>query len=105
MNINLRFIDLCLPCYVQDHCNGENEMLLGIDADGATTFADVLAGLIDAFAHGDDKAPFDVTAFELVARQWFDGVDMATVWDYTPNEDADDSSEQVCAWFRLSWEA
>jgi len=48
---SLTHVDTCLSCYVQDHCNGDNELLLGVPVDRNTRAWQLRAALLDGLFH------------------------------------------------------
>jgi hypothetical protein len=105
--MNLSHIDTCLPCYVQDHCNGESEELFGVDVCAATRVWEVKADLIAAVeGHGDKIAEAGKDAEAIAAiHDWFKGLHpLARFGRLLPTRkelaEADDWPQ---AWFRFRW--
>ena len=108
MIYKLQHTDTCLPCYVQDHCNGENERLLGVYVDGLTTYGEVRNALHDEMKGRDMPRGFDWEAAAIAIDEAFSTVDLDDIFDPAldlPDEESDEYRESCYAWFRLSWES
>ena len=49
MVVDVSHIDTCLACYLTDHHNRDGELLIGVQADGAMTNAEVLESVSEEF--------------------------------------------------------
>jgi hypothetical protein len=104
-------IDTCLSCYLQDHHNRPGELLLGTEVDGATSYQEVLDGLLSQL-NGLDRDPdsFDYDAAEAAIRERFSTVsDMSKPFDPSleviPAEELENAGGEWCvAWFLLEFE-
>lgn len=107
-SVDVTHVDTCLSCYVQDHCNGSDELLLGVTVDGNTTYQQVRDALLDEWRTYGDKAPDEVTdeLFEAAVDEQFSTADANAVFDKSlevPDEDAEQDGESCMAWFRVTW--
>ena len=101
--MDIQHIDTCLPCYLQDHCNGGNAQLLCVAVDSAMRMHHVLAELIQEIEHNGDKIPEGRDAEAVAAaRELFKGVHPFRVFD--PYCGRGDEYDDMCyAYFRLTW--
>lgn len=114
MAVYLRHIDTCLSGYVLDHCNGDNELLLGVPVDGASTHEDVRQNLLNEFRNDSSEkgAHISEEMFRAAVDEQFSTVpDMAAPFDSTleaerdPDEEGPLYESETCyAWFRVSWD-
>ncbi len=107
-SVSLRHVDTCLPCYVQDHCNGDDECLVGVPVARRDRVwhvrqcleFDVLRGASDSFPA---DMPDDVI-LAAIADAWR-GAHPLKAWDRSLEPDnSEDMGESCYAWFRFSWE-
>ena len=105
--MNLCRMDTCLSCYVLDHCNGENEELVGVCVDASTRNHEVKTELLATLsAHCDKIAE---AGLENAARKaidtWFRGLHpLACFGRNLPSRaDCAESDDVPQAWFRFSW--
>jgi hypothetical protein len=123
----LTHTDTCLSCYVLDHMNGDNEMLLSASVDGDSTYADVKSELLLNLNESSEEKPgFDYDKATAAIAYWFEGVEPTKLFDVSlesaPKEadygsddlfedaqnaydEASEASESCYAWFRLAWPA
>ena len=107
--LTIRYIDTCLPCYLTDHFNGENESLVGVPVNGSTTYGEIREALETEIRWTLDR-PEGLTGDDIASAlsDLFENVtDPATRFDSsleTPTDD-DDGADYPSAWFRLSWES
>jgi hypothetical protein len=101
-------VDTCLPDYVLDHCNGDDECLLGVYVDGNTTYEQLKAGLREELDSSDWGIPDEAwDAVDVALEDLFRPVDsMSTAFDNRLETRSDDDCglPSCYAWFRLSWE-
>lgn len=108
--LTIRYVETCLPCFVLDHCNGDNKELVGITVDGETTYSDLRESLMDEVKWNCDKLPTRYTSKDVAAAvaDLFECVaDMGMHFDSSlamPDREEDFDGESCFAWFRLSWE-
>lgn len=104
----LTHVDTCLSCFVLDHMNGDNELLLGVYVDGETTCMQVKADLLSEINGACGTKPgFDYDKAAQAVVEAFAAVDLDTIFAPSlevPSED-DDEGESCYAWFRLAWPA
>lgn len=83
MTATLSHMDTCLPDYLQDHCNGDHEMLLAVPVDGATTVEQVIDALADEFRSSSDERGAHITEddFADILRRTFDGEFAPAIFD------------------------
>lgn len=104
MTMEIQHIDTCLSCYVLDHCNGDNELLLGVYVSSASRVYDVKREAHEELERSDcDKPGFDYDAAHAAIDVAFAGVHPFKTWDTMIESDPDDVGESVYSWFRLSW--
>lgn len=97
-------IDTCLSCYVQDHCNGENEELFGVAVDGSMRVHHVKAALISEVHATVNKMP-DGANYEAAIIEAFSGVHPFKTFDSSLEPaSAYEDGESVYAYFRFSWD-
>lgn len=102
---NCMHVDTCLPCYLADHCNRSEDMLLQAEVNGTTSYQEVMDELLSQL-HGTmvEDETFDYDQAELAIREEFSNVlNMATPFDDSLESDDDDSEDSCYAWFVLSW--
>lgn len=105
--MDLCYIDTCLSCYVLDHCNGDNELLLGVTVNRASRVFEVKNLLHEEVRSLDvDKPGFDYDAAHAAIDAAFKGAHPLKAWSKTlePSDPDDDTGESVYSWFRLTWE-
>lgn len=104
--LSISHVDTCLPCYVQDHCNGDDEMLLGVPVDSSSRNHQVRDSLIDEVRNYGDKLPDSITDNEVKAAiiDLFKQAHPFGVFERGLDK-ADDSGESAYAWFRFTWES
>lgn len=102
-------VDTCLPCYLLDHMNGDNEMLLGVPVDGDSTFEMVRADLQAELGYSTiDKPGFDFYLAQIAIDSAFlehagdDPFDPSL--DVMSEADVEADVEAPQAWFRIAWE-
>lgn len=106
-SLSVRHVDTCLPCYVQDHCNGENEMLIGVPVDKASRMHTVRRDLAAEVRAYGDKLPAEFTDSDVESAigDMFKGVHPLKAFDSSLDRaSADDMGESCYAWFRFTWE-
>lgn len=99
-------IDTCLPCFVQNHCNGDSEQLIGVPVDSSTRYHHVKADLISEISSYDCKIPEGRTGEGIAAvNEYFAGIHPLKTFDRSLDRRSDDDTGESCyAWFRLTWE-
>jgi hypothetical protein len=104
---NIRYIETCLPDYVQDHCNGKSETLLGIDVDASTEVWELESMLANAWRELDsfEDEPADLdAAFTSTLADMFGAKDNSLFMpDLAQAVEEDDADQSSVAWFRVSW--
>lgn len=111
MTLSIHHVGTCLPCFVLDHCNGDDEALIGIPVDGSTTSVDLKNSVIADLWLQCDKLPerYDRAAIFAAADDCFASVrDPSKPFDSSlenPDTAEEVFGESVFAWFRVSWEA
>jgi hypothetical protein len=103
---SLTHVDTCLSCYVQDHCNGDNELLLGVPVDRSTRAYQLRAALADELqVMGDSRDSLDYDKAEAAIREWFKDVHPLKAFDNRLETASPEDDCELCyAWFRLEWE-
>ena len=106
-------IDTCLPCYLGNHHNGDNELLLGVPVDGSDSVSDVMDYLNEefhaiAYQMGETKRGYDHDKALAALKALFDEVrpNAAKTFDASleiPSE-GEDMDETVQAYFLLTWQ-
>ena len=97
-------VDTCLPCYVLDHCNGEDEMLVGVPVDRSTRHWQLRRDLeAEVFAYGDEipEAVTDAQVSAAIAECFAGAHPLGT---FNSSLGAGDDDEPCYAWFRFTWE-
>jgi hypothetical protein len=104
--LDITHVDTCLPCYVLDHCNGDDEQLIGVAVSRGSRVHHVRAELLNEILAYGDKVPEGITEADIVAAvtDCLKGLHPFAAWDSSLNAD-DESGESCYAWFRLSWES
>lgn len=107
-SVSCRHVDTCLPCYVQDHCNGDDECLLGVPVTGSDRVWHVRQCLeFDAMRGGADSFPDDMSDAAIlaaIADAWR-GAHPLKAFDSSLERATDDDMGESCyAWFRFTWE-
>lgn len=105
--MEISHIDTCLSCYVLDHCNGDDELLLGVPVSRGSRMFQVRQSLRDEIeALSTDKPGFSYDAAHAAVAEAFKGVHPLRAFDSRLEPDSDDETAETCyAWFRLSWDA
>ncbi|AEI71124.1 hypothetical protein [EBPR siphovirus 5] len=108
--VTMRHVDTCLPCYVQDHCNGESECLVGVPVSRADRVWHVRQCLeFDVSRGASDSFPEDMLDSEIqaaIADAWR-GAHPLKAWDRTlerATAESDEMGESCYSWFRFEWE-
>jgi len=104
--LSISHVDTCLPCYVQDHCNGDSEMLLGVAVDRSSRNHQVRDSLIDEARNYGDKLPESISDDEVKAAiiDLFKRAHPFGTFERGLDRAADDDSgESAYAWFRFTW--
>lgn len=104
--VTVRHIDTCLSCYVLDHCNGDNELLLGVSVDRGTRHYQLRAALLDEWhSNCDERVPESVTddVFRSAVLDCFSSAHPLATFDRGLDYSTEDS-ETCFAWFKVSWE-
>lgn len=103
----LTHIDTCLPCYLLDHCNRDNEMLLGVAVSGNTTNEEVKEALLQELHARDFHVEVEYDACrKAIEEEFYPPESMGRLFDSTLDTPMQgDTDEHVYAYFRLSWEA
>lgn len=97
-------VDTCLPCYVLDHCNGDNEALVGVPVDRATRHWQLRESLEREIFDYCDKIPADKDEeLKAAIAELFAGVHPLSTFDSSLEPAADDWEESCMAWFRVTW--
>jgi hypothetical protein len=106
--LSLTHVDTCLACYLTDHCNGDDEVLFGVEVWRETTHGELKEGLIGEFLGSCDERLDDVAeeAFRAVVEAEFSGCDLTKPFDPSldPLTEEDDGGDPCVAWFRLDIE-
>jgi hypothetical protein len=104
--LSIDHVDTCLPCYVLDHCNDDNEQLIGVAVSRGSRVHHVRAELLGEILAYGDKLPDTITESDIVAAvaDCLKGLHPFAAWDSSLDID-DESGESCYAWFRLSWES
>lgn len=98
-------VDTCLPCYVLDHCNGDDEALFGVPVSGSDRLYHVKRALKDEVRATGDKIPERYSDADVNAAidEVFRGFNPFKVFD-SSLETANEYGESVYAWFRITWD-
>lgn len=106
-SLTVSHVDTCLPCYVQDHCNGETEMLIGVPVDRASRMHNVKQALADEARDYSDKFPDDLPDSTVAAAigELFKGVHPLKAFNHSLGAAGDEMGESCYAWFRVEWES
>lgn len=110
-NLNVSFVDVCLPCFLTDHHNREGECLIGVVVSGTTSVKsvkDVLfweawrAESIPALSEDPEE---EKTILRNAINASLANREDSEAFDSTlPIEDDDcDMEELVQAWFVFTW--
>lgn len=106
--INIEHVDTCLSCYVLDHCNGDDETLIGVAVDGKSTYASVKSDLWEEICNNYRLFPEDMRDIEIriAINALFEPVtDLSAYFDPSlENTEEDEMGDMPCAWFRFTWE-
>jgi len=102
--ITISHVDTCLPCYVQDHCNGPTELLVGVYVDGNTLVQTVVESLSQEL-NGADKIPAGITEAQINAAilEELPAGTMGDAFDSSLEAADDDDGEGPQAWFHVTW--
>lgn len=107
MEFNITHVDTCLPCYVLDHCNGDNEQLFGVMVDGTTRIYHIREYLNNEILIAGDKLPEWIT--ETMINEAIDeltkGVHHLSKFDKSLEVSDYEMGESCYAWFRATWES
>ena len=103
--VDVSHVDTCLPDYVLDHCNGDDELLVGLSLG---TSAEEAADSIAEECGNSDKVPAELSheAIREAAAATCAHVDLRYIdSDGNPCDEApeDRDSEEPQAWFRVTW--
>jgi hypothetical protein len=104
--VSVRHVDTCLPCYVLDHCNGDDECLLGVPVSRADRVHHVKAALISEARQTFDTFPDDLpeSAIESAIVEAWEGAHPLKAWDRSLDRDTGaEDGESVYSYFRFSW--
>lgn len=106
--VSMRHVDTCLPCYVQDHCNGETECLVGVPVSKRDRVWHVRQCLEFDIARGaSDSFPEDMpdsAILAAIADAWR-GAHPLKTWDASLEPDSGEDIGEACySWFRFTWE-
>lgn len=105
MKIEIRHVDTCLPDYVLDHCNGENEALIGVPVDRSTRHWQMRQD-IDLEIFNCGKLPdSDVLPGPQIAAaidECFSGAHPLACFD-SSLDNASEHGDTCYAWFRITW--
>lgn len=103
--LNVFHVDTCLPCFVQDHCNGETEALFGVPVDAASRNYMVRDELKKEIRNCGEKLPEAITESQVNAavNDLFSRVNMLRPFDSSLEPFTDEHAESCYAWFRLTW--
>ena len=105
----IQYVETCLPCYVNDHCNGDDELLLGVSVTPRMSAREVWQGLCDEWRNNGDKAPAEYTDSQFCTESLriftLDGFDKPFAPNLEVPDEDDDTHEWPQAWFRVSWGA
>jgi hypothetical protein len=112
-SVSTRFIDICTSDYVLDHCNGDNECLIGVSVGHDTKWESLLDDVMSEVWQ-QDKIPADVSDDMIKAEIESDVmrasnvVGSMTASGVFDNHDEDDEADYVdsdsMAWFRITWQ-
>ena len=110
--MNLAHIDTCLGCYLTDHHNRPGELLLGCYVTGRTTYADIKSYLMSEVSGFIDREDWTREHYgqarEAIGAAFSPVRDLHAAFDDSldipGDEQDDDGSEPVQAWFLLTWE-
>ena len=100
--------DVCLPDYLQDHHNRDNEILLGVSVRRDTSKEQAKQALIDEFLD-QDKTPEEITldVFKGIVDEFFAGVSpesWSRTLQYIEFDESDEyEGEEVYAYFVCRW--
>jgi hypothetical protein len=100
-------VDTCLSCYVLDHCNGEDEMLVGVPVDRSTRYYQLKLELESEVAAYGDKLPDEIPERQVrdAIGECFAGAHPLATFDSSLDSAAAyEDGESVYAWFRFTWE-
>jgi hypothetical protein len=105
-------VDVCLSSFLTDHCNSDNEILIGAYVDGSTPLAEVQSQLLSELNDsGFDRRPnMDADKAAEAVKALFAGHDdMSRPFDASlevlDEEEAETmGGDEMCqAWVRVSW--
>lgn len=103
-SISITHVDTCLSCYVLDHCNGDNETLLGVPVDSSSRVWNVIDGVMEELAN-DERIPDWVSErmIDEAIKDLRNGAHPFKTFDKSlePNKE---NSETCFAWFRVTWD-
>ena len=102
-------IDVCLPDYLNDHHNRENEVLFGIPVRNNTSTASAKASLVDELLSScDERIPEELSTqnFRDILNEQFP---LTSTWNralqYIDLAEGDEFEGEECyAYFVLSWD-
>lgn len=108
-SLTLTHVDTCLSCYVPDHCNGDDETLIGVAVNSSSRCWHVLDGIREELSN-DNKVPAWVSSGMI--EEAIRGLTDETYHPFktfdkslSSAESVSEDSETPIAWFRASWDA
>lgn len=98
-------VNTCLPSYVTDHCNGDNEMLVGVPVYRSTRIWQMRQDLADEIHAYGDKLPEDLpdSIVDAAIAECFAGAHPLAAFDSRLEPEDEDDGESCYAWFRFTW--
>lgn len=105
MTYSLQLIDICLPCYLQDHHNREGELLLGVPVDGRARVNQVRRAVHDELQAADYGLPesFSYDNARAAINRCFDKSDGRRTFDPSLDKTYSEDSESCYAYFLLRY--
>ncbi len=99
--VAIHFVDVCLPDYLLDHHNRENERLLAVPACGQEE-NEIFEAIMDELNSCDFGLPDDISwdAIREAARDVAMGMDLPMA----ETEGEDSCGDLVYAYFYITWE-
>lgn len=104
VTLSIQHIDTCMPAYVQYHCNGEGELLVGVPVDRSTRYWQLLEDITEQL-HNAEKLPQSITQpmVDAAVAELRNRVHPLRCFD--PSLDKASEDAEFCyAWFRATWE-
>lgn len=107
--ISARFIEICTSDYVLDHCNGDDECLIGVSLAADMKESDILDSATDE-AGMHDKIPAGITCANIrtalespcsAVSQTLAG--MVACGHFDEDSDAPYADIEALAWIRITW--